>query len=100
MSQEVPTVPPKGLWALKASDFAKGLWLSVGSGVIAFGYFLLDKFRMPTVEEAKPYIITIGAGFLSYIGKNLTTNNVGQMFKKDKPVTQPYSAPNDNTANT
>lgn len=80
-------VPPKGLWKLQATDFLKGLWLAVSSGILALGYFIMSNhFKLPTMEQAEPYLQAIGAGFFAYIAKNLGTNNVGEFLKKDKPV--------------
>lgn len=87
MAEQASQIPPKGLWTVKASDFVKGLWLSISSGVLALAYFILSNhFKLPTMEQAEPYLQTIGAGFIAYIGKNWGTNNVGQFLKPDKPV--------------
>lgn len=87
MGQNTSPIPPKGLWAVKASDWIKGLWLAVSSGVLALGYFIISNhFRLPTMNEAEPYLQTIAAGFLAYIAKNFGTNNVGQFLKPDQPV--------------
>ncbi len=87
MSQQGTTIPPKGLWTLKAQDFIKGLWLAIGSSVLAFGYAIVQNhWHMLSFVQSEPYINTIAAGFLAYIGKNFASNNVGQLFKADKPV--------------
>ena|SRR6478609_5767581 len=87
MSETASSMPPKGLWSVKIEDFIKGLWLAIGSSILAFGYFLFkNHFKIPTWEQAEPYLDTIVSGFLIYIGKNYGTNNVGEFLKKDKPV--------------
>lgn len=87
MAEVATSIPQKGLWSIKISDFLKGLWISVGSSVIAFIYLIINNhWKLPTFEVFEPYLNAIGFSFLSYLGKNLSTNNVGELFKKDKPV--------------
>lgn len=81
------TIPPKGLGSINLADFLKGLWISVGSSIIAFIYlFMNNNWSMPSHADMIPYINAIVIGFISYIGKSLTTNNVGQLFQRDKPI--------------
>lgn len=87
MAETASSIPAKGLWTIKAQDFFKGLWLAVGSAVLAFGYAIMQNhWHLLTFDQSEPYLNTIAAGFIAYIGKNVGTNNVGQLFKKDKPV--------------
>lgn len=87
MSQNATTIPPKGLWKIKGQDFIKGLWLAIGSSVLAFGYAITQNhWHMLTFLQSEPYLNTIAAGFVAYIGKNWASNNVGQLFTSDKPV--------------
>jgi hypothetical protein len=87
MSQTANSIPPKGgLWKLQASDWVKGLWLTIGGGVLALLKFLVTAHHLPTMNELWPYIDTISGMFILYIGKNWATNNVGQLGKADQPV--------------
>lgn len=115
MGEQASSIPPKGLWKLRATDFVKGLWLAVGSAVLALGYAITQNhWHMLTFDQAEPYLNTIASGFIIYIGKNWGTNNVGQFLKADTPTSTvstpaleklqdkadaapPYSAPNDST---
>lgn len=87
MAENATSIPPGGMWKIKASDFLKGLWLSVGSAVLSLVYLLISNhWKLPSFDQIEPYLNAIAIGFVSYIGKNVTTNNVGQLFKPDKSV--------------
>lgn len=87
MAETATSIPQKGLGTIQWTDFLKGLWISVGSSILALVYLLINNhWKMPSFSEVEPYLNAIVIGFVSYLGKNLTTNNVGQLFKKDKPV--------------
>ena len=87
MGQTSTAIPQKGLWTVKLSDFIKGLWLAIGTSILTLGSVIIaNHWRIPPFATLEPYLDTIGYGFLAYLGKNLTTNNVGELFKKDKPV--------------
>ena len=87
MAQEdSTTVPPKGLGSLHISDFWKGAFITVGGIVLSGLYALVTQDHFPTWPEFRPYLQSAAGAFIMYIGKNLATNNVGQMFKPDKPV--------------
>lgn len=87
MAENTTSIPQKGLWTMKAMDWVKGLGLALGTSILALGSLIISNhWRIPPFEVLEPYLDTIGYGFLAYIGKNLTTNNVGQLFKKDQPV--------------
>jgi hypothetical protein len=80
-------IPPKGLWTLKIQDFFKGLWLAIGTSVLSFVYFLFkNHFKVPTWDQADPYLDTVVIAFLTYLAKNFGTNNVGELLKPDRPV--------------
>ena len=87
MAETATSIPQKGLWTVKAADFLKGLWMAVGSSVIAFGFLIINNhWRIPSFDQLEPYLNAFSIAFLTYIGKNVVTNNVGELFKKDKPV--------------
>lgn len=87
MAENTASIPQKGLWTIKAMDWIKGLGLALSTSILALGsLFIQNHWKLPTFEVLEPYLNTIGYGFIAYIGKNLTTNNVGQLFQKDKPL--------------
>lgn len=88
MSQQATTViPPGGLGKLKFEDFWKGFVKSCGGLIVGLVIKLIqDKFKLPTYDQIEPLLEATAYFFLGYIGLNAATNNVGQLFKKDKPV--------------
>jgi hypothetical protein len=87
MAETTTSIPQKGLWTVKATDFLKGLWMAVGSSVIAFGFLIINNhWHLPSFDQLEPYLNAFAIAFLTYIGKNAVTNNVGEILKKDKPV--------------
>lgn len=87
MAETTTSIPQKGLWTMKAMDWIKGLGIALGTSILALGSLIIQNhWKMPTFVVLEPYLDTIGYGFLAYIGKNISTNNVGQLFTKDQPI--------------
>lgn len=87
MGDTSSSIPQKGIGTLNAMDWVKGLGLALGTSVIALGGLIISNhWRIPPFAVLEPYLDTIAYGFLAYIGKSLSTNNVGQLFQRDKPV--------------
>lgn len=80
------TVPPAGAGKISLGDVAKGLGLAVASYALVQLYDVFNGEGWPTVEEWKVMGKALIAFVISYILKNVFTNNVGQLFAKDKPV--------------
>lgn len=63
-------------WTLKATDFLKGALVAIGTAVLPSLAILFSSGHLPT----KPEFITIGmagvAAFITYLSKNLGTDNV------------------------
>lgn len=87
MAENSSSIPQKGLWTVRAMDWVKGLGLALGTSILAVGSLIISNhWRIPTFEVLEPYLDTIGYGFIAYVLKSFTTNNVGQPFQKDQPV--------------
>lgn len=86
MSEAATTIPPSGLGKLKLSDAAKGLIKTLTGLLLAFIIDALSKDHFPTWVEFVPYIKMAIGYFAGYLGINLATNNVGQLFAPDKKV--------------
>lgn len=87
MGETANTIPPKGLYTLQGSDFVKGLSYIIFGIVTGMILFALGRDHWPTWAEWRPVIYTSATTLFGYIGKNYFTNNVGQVFKPDQPVT-------------
>lgn len=87
MGETANTVPPSGIGKLQWSDLAKSVGLAVATNALMSLYSLLNSGSWPTTEDWKDILQTSVAFMISYIVKNLLTNNVGQMFKKNEPTT-------------
>lgn len=80
-------IPPKGLWTLKLQDFYKGFVKSCGGLVVTVIIKMIqNKFQFPSYTEIEPFLEATAYFFFSYLGFNALTNNVGQLFTKDKPI--------------
>lgn len=87
MSQDATaTIPPKGLGSLKLSDFWKSLFLAALMNVLLSLYTIINSGALPTHADWIMMLKSTSAIILAYLIKNLGTNNVGEMFTKDKPV--------------
>jgi hypothetical protein len=92
MSETASTIPPKGLGKIQLSDFLKSVGLAVFTNALMSLYSLLNSGAWPTKEDWMDILQTSVAFMISYMLKNLLTNNTGQLLKKDQP-TVTVSAP-------
>jgi hypothetical protein len=86
MAQEGTTVPPKGLGTLKLSDFWKSLFLAAIVNVLLVLYPIIQGGQWPTSADLQDMLKSTVAIIIAYLIKNLSTNNVGQVLQKDKPM--------------
>lgn len=86
MSETANTIPPSGIGKLQWSDFLKSVGLAVATNALMSLYTLIQSGSWPTKEDWMDILQTSVAFMISYIVKNLLTNNVGDMFKKDEPT--------------
>ena len=71
-------------FTLDKRDFIKGLWVAIFSAVITFLYqAVLTPDPVFSVATLKAMGLAIAGAVLAYLTKNLTTNNAGQVLKKD-----------------
>lgn len=92
MGETATTIPPKGLGSISLRDFWKGALVTVFGHLVAMIIFLIRQDHWPTWVQWQPYVEVTVYTFLVYLGKNLGTNNVGELFTRDKP-TVTVSAP-------
>lgn len=87
MSQTASPIPPKnGIGTLQLSDFWKSLLIAALSNVLLSLYSIINTGNFPTHADLIVMLKSTIAIVISYILKNLGTNNVGQFLSKDKPV--------------
>lgn len=86
MGETATTVPPKGLGSLQLSDFWKSLFLAAIVNILLALYPIIQGGHWPTSADFQDMIKSTVAIIIGYLIKNLSTNNVGQILQKDKPV--------------
>jgi hypothetical protein len=86
MSEIATTIPPKGLGSLRISDFWKSLFLAALVNILLVLYPIINAGNWPSHSDLDSMLKSTIAIIMGYLIKNLTTNNVGQLFKKDKPI--------------
>jgi hypothetical protein len=86
MSETASTIPPSGLGKLHLNDFIKSIGLAVFTNLLMSLYSIINSGAFPTKEDWMDIIRTSIAFMISYMLKNLLTNNTGQILKKDQPV--------------
>ena len=86
MAQEASTIPPKGLGALGWKDIFKSAFLAAIANILLGLYAIINTGLWPTQADLIVMLKSTAAIILSYLIKNLGTNNVGEFLKKDKPV--------------
>jgi|SRR6185312_4039502 len=86
MGQDSTTVPPKGLGNLQLSDFWKSLFLAAIVNILLALYPIIQGGHWPTTADLQDMLKSTVAIIIGYLIKNLSTNNVGQILTKDKPV--------------
>lgn len=86
MSETANQIPPSGFGKIQWSDFVKSVGLAVFTNALMSLYTLINSGSWPTKEDWMDILQTSVAFMISYIVKNLLTNNVGDLFKKDEPI--------------
>lgn len=86
MAEQASQIPPKGYGTIKLSDFWKSLLLAAISNVLLSLYAIINTGAFPTYADLIVMAKSTLAIIISYLLKNLGTNNVGQLLKKDEPV--------------
>ena len=86
MSENASTIPPGGLGTLHISDFLKSLLLAALTNVLLGVYTIIQSGNFPTHADWAVMLKSTIAIVISYLLKNLGTNNTGQLLKKDQPV--------------
>lgn len=79
-------IPPKGLGKIQLNDFWKSLLLAALSNVLLSLYSIINTGAFPTQVDLIVMAKSTVAIIISYILKNLGTNNVGQLLKPDQPT--------------
>ena len=86
MGQTATTDTTKGIGNLQLSDFWKSLFLAAIVNVLMVLYPIIQGGHWPTSEDLSDMLKSTVAIIIAYLIKNLSTNNVGQILSKDKPV--------------
>lgn len=86
MAQDANTIPPSGLGKLHISDFLKSLLLAALTNVLLALYTMIQAGHFPEGKDWGDMLKSTVAIVISYLLKNLGTNNVGQILKKDEPT--------------
>jgi len=86
MSENASTIPPKGYGKVGFNDLAKGALIVSFGHITAMIIFLIRQDHWPSWVEWQPYVEAGVYTLLGYVGKNLVTNNAGQLFKQDQPL--------------
>ncbi len=84
--QIATTIPPKGFGSIQISDFWKSLLIAAFSNVLLSLYAIINTGAFPTHADWIIMAKSTLAIIISYLLKNLGTNNVGQFLQKDKPI--------------
>lgn len=86
MGETANTMPPKGFGRLQLSDFVKSILLAAGANALISLYTIIQSGAWPTREDWADILQATVAFIISYIVKNLLTNNTGDFLKKDQPT--------------
>ena len=86
MAETASSVPPSGIGELHLSDFFKGLIKSIAGLLIGVVVKVIHDRQLPPYDEIAPILEAAVYFLVGYLGINAATNNVGQLFAKDKPV--------------
>src|SRR5678815_1344176 len=88
MGEQANTIPPKGLGTVDFwKDLGKGAFLAALTNLLLALYAIVQAGHMPSNGDWAVMLKSTLAILLAYFIKNLSTNNTGQLFQKDKPVT-------------
>lgn len=86
MPELATTVPPKGIGALNWQDIGKTVFLAAVTNMLLSLYSIINAGGWPTHQD---FIVMAKATIAITIGnliKAVSTNNVGQLFTRDKPI--------------
>ena|SRR6185503_4559901 len=88
---DITPPPPKGIGSIQWRDLLKGIYYAaIGQFLALIGFFvsgiLTEHPHFPTWIEWLPYVKATVYAIGGYIAGKFGVNNVGQIFKKDKPV--------------
>jgi len=86
MAENTSSVPPSGIGQLHLSDFFKGLIKSISGLLIGVVIKTIQDKQLPPYAEIAPILEAAVYFLVGYLGINAATNNVGQLFAKDKAV--------------
>lgn len=86
MGQTATKVPPSGIGRLQLADLWKGFIKATGGIFLALIVKSLNDKALPTYDQMVPFLEAGIYFFASYLGINAATNNVGEIFQKDKDV--------------
>lgn len=87
MGEQANTIPPKGLGTVDFwKDLGKGAFIAALTNILLGLYTIIQSGNFPNHEDWITMIKSTLAILLAYFIKNLSTNNTGEMFTKDKPT--------------
>ena len=86
MAQEASTIPPAGIGSLSWKDIVKSAILAAIANLLLSLYAIINTGLWPTHADLIVMLKSTAAIILSYLIKNLGTNNAGEFLKKNKPV--------------
>lgn len=86
MGDAASTIPPGGIGKLQWSDLWKGIIKSISGLLVGVIIQMIDDGRLPTYAEIAPLLKATVYFLVGYLGINAGTNNIGQLFTRDKPT--------------
>lgn len=86
MAEQTTHIPEKGLWVLKWADVAKSIIIAAVANALLIIYPIIQGGAWPSKDDWADIFRATIAFIISYLLKNLLTNNTGEILKKDKPV--------------
>lgn len=87
MSQSATNIiPPKGLGSINWQDIWKTVFLAALVNVLLSLYTIVNAGNWPSSADLHVMLKTTVAIIIGNLIKVLSTNNVGQLLQKDKPV--------------
>ena len=79
-------IPPKGLGSINWQDIWKTIFLAAVVNVLLSLYTIINAGNWPTSADLHVMLKATIAIIIGNLIKVLSTNNVGQLMQKDKPV--------------
>lgn len=87
MGETASSIPPKGLGSVDFwKDLGKGAFIAALTNILLALYTIVQNGDLPSGEDWGVMLKSTLAIVLAYFIKNFGTNNVGELFTKDKPV--------------